>query len=68
MKLPLIVLAGGCGVNDSLDNIKQMFMKRDATKDDYAKALQVYRAYLVEIKSPQRDQAAAVRDEYSYYC
>ena len=53
--------------NYSLENIKQMFMDGDATKDDYAKALRVYQAYLVEIKSAQRDEAAAYSDEYKYY-
>ena len=57
----------GCGDNDSLENIKLMFMDRDATKDDYAKALRSYQAYLVEIKSPQRDEAAAFDDAYKYY-
>ena len=61
------MIAAGCGYYDSLENIKQMFMKRDATKDDYAKALQVYQANLVEIKSPQRDEAAAFDDNYKYY-
>ena len=30
-------------------------------------ALHVYQANLVEIKSAQRDQAAAFNDEYKYY-
>ena len=44
-----------------------MFMNGDATKDDYAKALRVYQTYLVEIKSAQRDEAAAFNDAYKYY-
>ena len=44
-----------------------MFMNGDATKNDYAKALRVYQANLVEIKSPQRDEAAAFNDVYTYY-
>jgi TPR repeat protein len=59
--------AAGSGSYDSLENIKRMFMNGDATKDDYAKALRVYQAYLVEIKSPQRDEAAAYSDKYKYY-
>jgi len=35
-----------------------------ATKDDYAKALKAYRAYLAEIKSDDRDKAAVYSDEY----
>ena len=61
------MIAAGCGDNDSLENIKQLFMDGDAMKDDYAKALQVYQANLVEIKSPQRDEAAAFDDNYKYY-
>ena len=38
-----------------------------ATKDDSAKALQVYQENLVKIKSPQRDEADAFDDDYKYY-
>ena len=61
------MIAAGTGYNDSLENIKQMFMSGDATKDDYAKALRVYQTYLDEIKSPQRNEAAAFNDNYNYY-
>ena len=61
------MIAVNFGDNDSLENIKQMYMDGDATKEDYAKALRAYQTYLVEIKSPQRDEAAAYRDEYKYY-
>ena len=61
------MIAAGSGDNDSLENIKQMFMNGDATKDDYAKALRSYQAYLVEIKSPQRDEAATADERYKYY-
>ena len=55
------------GFTPSLEMIKQMFMHGDTTKDDYAKALQAYQANLVEIKSPQRDEAATFHDNYKYY-
>ena len=61
------MIAAGIGYSGSLENIKLMFMDRDATKDDYAKALRSYQAYLVEIKSPQRDEAAAADENYKYY-
>ena len=52
----------------SLDAIKELYMKGYATKDDYTKALQSYQKYLGEIKSSQRDEAAAFdRDHYRYY-
>ena len=59
-------IAAGLGYNDSLENIKLMFMNGHATKDDYAKALRVYQAYLVEIKSAQRDEAAIADEDYKY--
>ena len=55
------------GNNGSLKTIQQMYSKGFATKDDYAKALNAYQAYLVEIKSDDRDKAAAFDDEYKYY-
>ena len=61
------MIAAGVGHNDSLELIKQMFMNEDATKDDYTKALRSYQANLVEIKSAQRNEAAAYSDEYKYY-
>ena len=61
----MIAAKGGYSV--SLEVIKQMFMNRDATKDDYSKALRAYQANLVQIKSPQRDEAAAYDNGYKYY-
>ena len=61
------MIAAGAGHNDSLEHIKQMFMNGHAMKDDYAKALRAYQANLVEIKSPQRDEAAAFDDNYKSY-
>jgi len=60
-----IAVRGGC--NDAMELIKDLYSNRHATKDDYTKALQSYQAYLGEIKSPQRDKAAAFNDEYRYY-
>ena len=61
------MIAVGFGHTGCLENIKQMYVDGDATKDDYTKALRAYQAYLVEIKSPQRDEAAAFNDEFKYY-
>ena len=60
------MIAAGSGYN-SLENIKQMYKDGDATKDDYTKALRAYQANLVEIKSPQRDEAAASIENFKYY-
>ena len=62
------MIAAGFGLKESLDVIKHAFMKGYVTKDDYVKALRAYQANLVEIKSPQRDEAAAYNtDRYKYY-
>ena len=59
--------AVGSGDHDSLKTIKQMYKDGEATKDDYAKALQAYQSYLSEIKSDDRDKAAEYSDDYKYY-
>ena len=61
------MIAVGSGYHDSLMNIKQLYSKGFATKDDYAKALKAYQAYLVEVKSDQRDEAAAYNEGNKYY-
>lgn len=38
-----------------------------ATKKDYTKGLQTYQAYLGEIKSPPKDEAAAAREDKHYF-
>ena len=53
-------------VFQSLKNIKNMYIDGYATKDDYAKALRGYQAFVDEIRSDQRDEAAAIHD-YRYY-
>ena len=61
----MIAVSGG--VSHSLDMIKKMYSNGDATKEDYTKALQSYQEHLSEMKSPQRDEAAAYSDRYRYY-
>ena len=61
------MIAARDGEHDSLKNIKTMYKNGYTTKDDYAKALRSYQAYLGEIKSEQRDKAAAFHDDYKYY-
>ena len=61
----LIAVRGGD--KDSLTNIKSLYSYGHAKKEDYTKALQSYQAYLDEIKSDQRDKAAAAREDYRYY-
>jgi len=55
------------GALDSLEKVKHLYEIGYATKDDYAKALRSYQEYLGEIKSNQRDKAAAFKDEWKYF-
>jgi len=61
------MIAVRSGDAESLDRIKRFYTNGYATKNDYMKALQAYQAYLGEIKSVQRDKAAAADEDYSYY-
>ena len=61
------MIAAEGGYNDSIKCIQQMYMDGNATKEDYAKALRAYQLYLVEVRSKQRELAAAFSDEYKYY-
>jgi len=54
------------GNNYTLKKIQQLFANGHVTKEIYSKALQSYQAYLNEVKSVQRDKAAAYSDEYKY--
>ena len=51
----------------SLGRIKALYRRGFLRKDDYTQALRSYQAYLGEIKSAQRDKAAAARENYRYY-
>ena len=61
------MIAAEGGEPNSLKKIQKLYTNGHATKDDYAKALRAYQAYLVEIKSTQRDKAAVARANYRYY-
>ena len=55
------------GDHDSLNRIQELYVCGHATKDDFEISLRSYHAYLDEIRSDQRDEAAAARDDYKYY-
>ena len=61
------MIAAKNGISESLNMIKKMYLKGLATKEDYTKALRTLQDYLGEIKSKQRDEAAAYSDRYRYY-
>jgi len=65
LKHHLIAVRSGCA--ESLNQIKLYYSAGLATKSHYTKALQLYQAYLGEIKSDQRDKAAAYSEMYRYY-
>ena len=70
LKHYMIAVKGGD--TDSVKAIQQMYMDGHATKDHYANALRSHQEYLNEIKSGQRDKAAALGDyylseDYRYY-
>ena len=61
------MIAAEGGQPHSLKKIQELYTNGHATKDDYAKALRAYQAYLAEIKSTQRDAAAAASAYCRYY-
>jgi len=61
------MIAVGSGNALSLNGIKRLYSGGHATKEEYTKALRLYQEYLDEIKSVQRDTAAAANERYRYY-
>ena len=63
-----LMIAARGGYDEALKTIQRLYTNGHATKEDYTKALLNYQLYLGEIKSKQRDKAAAVDSErYRYY-
>ena len=62
------MIAVETGYGDALKGVKDFYAAGYATKDEYAKALRARQAYLDEIRSDQRDEAAAFAcADYRYY-
>ena len=61
------MLAVRGGQTQAVKKIQELYMEGHATKDHYANALRSHQVYLNEIKSDQRDKAAAFHDDCSYY-
>ena len=59
------MIAAGGGY--SIKGIHLLYKEGCASKEDYTNALRAYQKYLVEIRSEQRDHAAAFDDRYKYY-
>ena len=60
------MIAAEGGYTGSLQKINNLYSSGHATKDDYTKVLQAYQEYLGEVKSVQRDEAAAYKEDYKY--
>ena len=61
------MISAGGGYNDSVKCIQHLYKHGHATKEDYTKTLQAYQTYLDEIRSEQRDEAAAFSNRFKYY-
>jgi len=55
------------GYSKSLEKIRELYSNGHTTKEDYTTALRLYQEYLGEIKSVQRDKAAAADEDNRYY-
>ena len=65
LKHYMIAVRGGH--TKALKEIQELYMNGHATKDHYANALRSHQAYLNQIKSDQRDKAAALRNDCRFY-
>ena len=54
------------GYKTSLDEVRSLYTKGRATKKDYENALRSWQAYLDEIRSDDRDEAAKCSSGYQY--
>ena len=61
------MIAVGDGYSGSVKRIQQLYKSGHATRDDYSNALRAYQAYLEEVRSEQRDKAAAYNDQFKYF-
>jgi len=62
------LIAARGGDSESVKQIQLLYsLDGVATKEDYAKALHAYQTYLSEIKSAERDEAAAACEYNRYY-
>jgi TPR repeat protein len=60
------LIAASCGDIRAVGNIKRTMDIRKATRDDYAQALRGYKQSVNEVKSDNRDRAAAYSGKYKY--
>ena len=65
LKHYMIAVEGG--KDKALKVMQKLYSNGHVTKEHYAHTLRTYQAYLSEIKSTQRDKAAAASANYRYY-
>ena len=53
------ILAAKAGYEESMDQVKQCYIRGFVTKDEYANTLRAYQKSLDEMKSDERDKAAS---------
>ena len=61
------MIASRQGDSDSLNAIQRLFMSGFATRDDYEKALHAHQEYVQEVRTDQRDAAAAYDERMNTY-
>ena len=59
------LISAKMGHKGSVDSIKKMFARGLATKAQYTEALKGYQDAVEEMKSPERDEAAALEAKFS---
>jgi hypothetical protein len=60
------LIGASCGDVRAVNYIKKAMTMGKATKDHYAQALRGYKQNLDDVRSDNRDRAAAYSDEYKY--
>ena len=61
------LIAARGGFSKSLKRIQVLYSEGYVTKKDYTTALRSYQTFLGEIKSDQRDKAAAAHERFRYF-
>eukprot|EP00956_Cyclotella_meneghiniana_P002442 scaffold2759_cov57-Cyclotella_meneghiniana.AAC.4 len=61
------MIAVKCGEIDALANLQHLYFSGYVTGEEYSDAERLYKEYVDEIKSDQRDVAAAAYGENVYY-
>ena len=58
------LISAKMGMKESLERVKELFKEGHATKSQYAEALKGYQDAMEEMKSPDREVAKTIFDQY----